>query len=1233
MLPTPRNAQPAWFALVLLFALPAAAQDVFINEIHYDNAGADVGEFIEIAGPAATDLSAYSLVLYNGNGGAAYNTVALSGLLPNDGGSGIGAAGFAIAGIQNGSPDGIALAENGTLVQFLSYEGSFTGVGGPADGVTSTDIGVSEASSTEIGTSLQLAGEGAVYSDFTWQASAVSTIDSRNNGQVFVGGSTSVFISEIHYDNTGGDTGEAIEVTGTAGADLSTWSLVLYNGNNGAPYNTTPLSGILPSQSNGFGALSFAISGIQNGSPDGIALENNGELVQFLSYEGSFTAVGGVADGIDSTDIGVAEPGDTPIGQSLQLEGCAVSIDELQWSGPADDNFGQFNPGIELVASADECIVEPPPPPGPDNGIAFINEIHYDNSGSDAGEAIEIAGTAGLDLTGWSLVLYNGNGGTAYNTVALSGQLADQQDGFGALGFAIPGIQNGAPDGVALSNAAGELVQFLSYEGEFTAVGGVADGVASTDIGVSESSSTPVGFSLQVAACNGSNFSWTSPVENTFDAVNTGQSFTDAENCLPDFGGGEEPPAEPVVATIPEIQGSGLESPLVNQPVIVTAVVTGDFQGDAGSSGDIGGFFIQDGGDGDTATSDGLFVFQASLDVDVSVGDSVRITGTVAEFFGNTQLVAESIEPTDPIPLPSPALVSFPLNSVDDLEAFEGMLVEVPQTMTVTDLDDLNRFGEVVLAANGRQFQFTQQNAPDVALNTAYLEEQAQNRLLLDDGFNGTVGSNIPYPAPGLADDNVLRVGDSVTGLVGNLDFGFGSYRLRPIAEPVFTADNPRPETVPDIDGRLRIVSFNVENFFNDLDGRGADTPEELSIQIDKLVEALTRLDADVYGLVELENDSSEGPSSAIAELTAALNAAGGTACGASFDYAAKSVADPTEDEIAVGIIYCGATVASAEGTSLAVLNDTVLTELGLFTRPLFNANRTNRTPIAATFEELATGETFTVSVNHFKSKSPSNCDSVTPNECPAGDGAGAWNAIRTEAASALSAWLATHPTGSDDPDIVILGDLNAYAFETPITTLEAAGYEDLGKRELGTYGYLFDGFSGTLDYAMTSADLSADVMGVAEWHINADESDEFEYADGLANPDSPFRISDHDPLLVGVDLDDTIAPEALSCGTPASGTIQPRDRGVAFTASAVDAQDANPSVTVGEVRCQRRLRFFTIPYSFCRVSTAEDTVTIRLPGGVRNRISWTVTATDDAGNTARRDCAVDVVRGGRRFH
>jgi 2',3'-cyclic-nucleotide 2'-phosphodiesterase (5'-nucleotidase family)/endonuclease/exonuclease/phosphatase family metal-dependent hydrolase len=161
---------------------------IWINEFHYDNDGTDTGEFIEIAGPAGTDLTGWSIVLYNGSNGASYNTVMLSGAAQTNVANGIGfwTVPYPANGIQNGAPDGIALVDNaGTVVEFLSYEGVLIATDGPAVGLTSIDIGQAELGTTPTGFSLQRIGEGRTAADFTaWAAPAVATVAGINTGQI-----------------------------------------------------------------------------------------------------------------------------------------------------------------------------------------------------------------------------------------------------------------------------------------------------------------------------------------------------------------------------------------------------------------------------------------------------------------------------------------------------------------------------------------------------------------------------------------------------------------------------------------------------------------------------------------------------------------------------------------------------------------------------------------------------------------------------------------------------------------------------------------------------------------------------------------------------------------------------------------------------------------------------------------------------------------------------------------
>jgi len=170
--------------------------------------------------------------------------------------------------------------------------------------------------------------------------------------------------------------------------------------------------------------------------------------------------------------------------------------------------------------------------------VVFVNELHYDNTGTDTGEAIEIAGPSGTDLTGWSLVFYNGNGGSNYNTTNLSGAIPNIQNGFGTvfISYPVDGIQNGAPDGVALIDSSNFVIQFLSYEGAFAAVGGPANGMTSTDIGVAEGPSTPVGHALGLIGVGNaySDFTWAINSVSSFGTINIGQTFHDDGNIVPE---------------------------------------------------------------------------------------------------------------------------------------------------------------------------------------------------------------------------------------------------------------------------------------------------------------------------------------------------------------------------------------------------------------------------------------------------------------------------------------------------------------------------------------------------------------------------------------------------------------------------------------------------------------------------------------------------------------------------
>lgn len=230
--------------------------------------------------------------------------------------------------------------------------------------------------------------------------------------------------------------------------------------------------------------------------------------------------------------------------------------------------------------------------------------------------------------------------------------------------------------------------------------------------------------------------------------------------------------------------------------------------------------------------------------------------------------------------------------------------------------------------------------------------------------------------------------------------------------------------------------------------------------------------------------------------------------------------------------MYCTTTVTIAPDTVPAILSDEMLPELGLgdFV-PTFNGVNTSRIPMAVTFREIATGEDITVVVNHLKAKGG---DGELEGDIDTNDGVASWNQRRLQAVIALNAWLATHPTGTQDPDILLMGDFNAYAMEDPIQYLDTIGYANLLNTLDHSYGFpLILGRSpetqgwGTLDYAFANASLQSQVMGAISWHINADEPIYIDYnmefkpeelLDSLYLPDL-YRSSDHDPIIVGLDL------------------------------------------------------------------------------------------------------------------
>jgi uncharacterized protein len=579
---------------------------------------------------------------------------------------------------------------------------------------------------------------------------------------------------------------------------------------------------------------------------------------------------------------------------------------------------------------------------------------------------------------------------------------------------------------------------------------------------------------------------------------------------------------------------------MVAQTVTVRGVVVGEFQNQTKTQ--LNGFFIQQAvPDADPLTSEGLFVFAPTATVaKVTAGDYVQVQGVVAEFGSSGSTVTQlsgavTVSVCGSGVAVKTTKVNLPNASLETLERYEGMLVEFEQTLAVTELFNLDNFGEMILSLNTRQFNPTNGN---------YSVTSVQNklaRIILDDGVSSANPNPIPYMgAAGSAGQR--RIGDTVQNLKGILTQGFGGagvFRVQPTAAPVFVAATARTAVAPAVNGTLKVSSFNVLNYFTTLtstssSARGADTAAEFQRQKAKIVEAIAGINADVLGLIEIENNNDVATN----DLVAALNTKMGTGT-----YAAINSGVIGTDFIKVDILYKPSKVKRIGGFELPTGTD-----LANYTAV------SGRPPLAQRFAALDNNGGFWFVVNHFKSKS----------SCPSsGDidlGQGCWNTARTAQANALNSFV-TKLTAQGESDVLIMGDINSYLTEDPTVALESAGNESLLKRmpAADRYTYVFSGETGALDHAYASSALKSQVSGIGVWHINSDEPDAIDYntvIQGTVRPDdryaaTPYRASDHDPVIVGLSLtaDAVVNLPVLSVNLPAASVA-----GGPYTATVVEA-------------------------------------------------------------------------------
>ncbi len=886
----------------------------------------------------------------------------------------------------------------------------------------------------------------------------------------------------------------------------------------------------------------------------------------------------------------------------------------VEWVGFANNTFDGLGSHTADCGGTTE-------PSGP-----VINEFSASTSGDDV-EYVEILGEPGTDLSSYAVLEIEGDSGSttgvideviALGTTDADGlYLADLENGTlengtmslllvegftGTLGDDLDTDDDGTFDAMPWTTLADAVAVFdggsadHAYGG--TVLGPNYDGLSSFAPG--GASRIPDGTDTDSAADwvrNAFNragiaaFPDATPADG--EAWNTPGALNEAYIAPP------PPPlsCESPVVSIGSVQGTEDASAGEGTDVIVSGVVVGDFQ-----VGGFNGYYIQDAGDGDAATSDGIFVY-APGGASVDVGDEVIVAGAVTEYFGLTEITPTEVVVCDTgVELPAATELELPLTEADR-EAVEGMLVTLPQELAILEFYNYGRYG---LISIGTERQFTPTAVVEPGQPAIDLAEQnALHRIGIDDGRSWENPDPAIHPnGEEFTLDNTFRGGDLLTNVTGVLDYRFSTWSVQQTQGADYESVNERPE-VPEVGGEFTVSSFNVLNYFTTLNSRGANTADEFDRQEAKIVAALAEIDADVFGLIEIENNGDEGAGSAVATLTAALNDELGSEV---YGYVDTGVFGT--DEITTAFLYKTATATP--------VGDFALLDGSVDERYL---DSKNRPALAQTFADAAGGEV-TVVVNHLKSKG-SACDDVGDPDLE--DGAGNCNLTRTAAAEAMTDWLATDPTGQGTADrALVIGDLNSYDHEDPIDVFTGAGYTDLLLQEQGeyAYSYVFDGQLGYLDYALAGSGLMTEVTGAAAWNINADEPSLIDYdttykkdaQDALYAPDA-YRSSDHDPIIVGLSLDST-PPEIEVSADPA--TVFPPNNAWTAVDLLIDATDDSgiaPTVEIVEVAAEGKKADIRV--------TGDAQVEVVARMGATYTV--TVEATDHAGNTASDTVVISV--------
>ncbi|MFT4212206.1 MAG: ExeM/NucH family extracellular endonuclease [Microbacterium sp.] len=831
---------------------------------------------------------------------------------------------------------------------------------------------------------------------------------------------------------------------------------------------------------------------------------------------------------------------------------------------------------VVLGAVIGAAVLAPLPAAAASGADVIINEAYLKGGSANAvytNKFVELynAGDAAQSLDGWSLQYRSATSTAAAssaNILALSGTIEAGDHyliglpGNGSNGAELPDADLSSTS-LNPSGTTGTLILASTTTGLALAAGSSvgADGVVDL-LGYGTSNT----FETAAATVEGANSVPNSLVRTEFaDTDDNSADFSNATEVTPQASSAtsETEPTDPsspettdpsdgTVTAISEIQGTGETSPLAGQTVTTRGIVTAAYP-----SGGYNGFYIQTPGTGsdldlDTHTSsDAIFVYGSSAVAKVQIGDYVEVTGPVSEYNGTTEISPTAANVTvlaEDAAAVTAAEVAWPTTDAQR-ETLEGMLVAPQGEFTVSDTYDTNYYGSIGLAAGTSPLLTpTDVAQPGTEQYDAVVADNAARQVTLDDGsslnFNSAANKSIALPYLSTADP--VRVGAAVTFTQPVIvEYRNSAWSFQPTqrltvdnaatVQPA-TFENTRTAAPEDVGGDIQISSFNVLNYFtttgedavaagatcsyyDDRDGnhitvntcsdpavRGAADAESLARQQAKIVAAINALGAEVVSLEEIENSAivdGQSRDAALATLVDALNAALGSD---EWAYVPSPTTLPaSEDVIRTAFIYKKAAV---EPVGESVIDVDAAFE---------NA----RYPLAQAFEPAggSDDDAFIAIVNHFKSKG-----SGTGENADQGDGQGASNAARVGQATALVAFAdqLTDDMGTDD--VFLLGDFNSYTEEDPMQVLYEAGYIDLGSTYTDEHTYSYDGQSGSLDHILASADAAGLVTGADVWNINSGESIALEYSRYNYNvtsfyDESPYRSSDHDPVVVGVDF------------------------------------------------------------------------------------------------------------------